>query len=185
MKGYATEGIRNVCLIGSQGDGKTSIAETLLFNAKATTRLGTIAEGNTVCDYSPEEIESCRRNFDNMTQPYKRIRKLGGVMAIGTDSGATTLVRMYSSSAVELELLVKHCDFTPMEAIVAATKNGALASFIGDKTGTIEPGKFADIIIVDGDPLKDIKILQDTNKIKMVMLEGKVEIERSLTPKIV
>jgi len=135
--------------------------------------------------YSPEEIESCRRNFDNMTQPYKKIRKLGGVMAIGTDSGATTLVRMYSSSAVELELLVKHCDFTPMEAIVAATKNGALASFIGDKTGTIEPGKFADIIIVDGDPLKDIKILQDTNKIKMVMLEGKVEIERSLTPKIV
>jgi imidazolonepropionase-like amidohydrolase len=124
------------------------------------------------------EIEWSRRGFDLMCQAYKRIRKLGGIMAIGTDSGAKTLVQMFSSSAVELELLVKHCDFTPMEAIVAATKNGALASFIGDKTGTIEPGKFADIIVVDGDPLADIKILQDTKKIKMVMLEGKVEIEQ-------
>ena len=54
----------------------------------------------------------------------------------------------------------------------------AMASFMDDKTGTIEPGKFADIIIVDGDPLTDIKVLQDREKIKIVMLEGKVEIER-------
>ncbi|MBA7671164.1 hypothetical protein ES703_79316 [subsurface metagenome] len=65
-----------------------------------------------------------------------------------------------------------------MDAIVAATKHGAMACFMGDETGTIEPGKFADIIIVDGDPLADIKILQDLERIKLVMLEGKVEIRR-------
>jgi len=81
-------------------------------------------------------------------------------------------------NAIELELLVKYCDFTPMDAIVTATKNGAMACFMGDKTGTIEPGKFADIIIIDGNPLADIKILQKVEKIKMVMLEGKVEIDR-------
>jgi imidazolonepropionase-like amidohydrolase len=127
---------------------------------------------------SPREIEHARSGFELMCQAYKRIRKAGGIMAIGTDSGGESLVQKLGSSAVELELLVKHCDFTPMEALITATKNGALASFIGNKTGTIEPGKFADIIVVDGDPLADIKVLQDTKKIKMVMLEGKVEIEQ-------
>jgi imidazolonepropionase-like amidohydrolase len=47
-----------------------------------------------------------------------------------------------------------------------------------DKTGTIEPGKCADIIIVDGDPSADISILQDREKIRMVMLGGKVAFER-------
>jgi imidazolonepropionase-like amidohydrolase len=47
-----------------------------------------------------------------------------------------------------------------------------------DNIGTIEPGKSADIIIVDGNPLADITILQNVEKIKMVMLEGKIEIAR-------
>ncbi|MBN1823636.1 MAG: elongation factor G [Endomicrobiales bacterium] len=57
MKNYASTDLRNVCIVGSQGDGKTSLAEALLFNSKVTNRLGTIAEGNTVCDSSEEEIE--------------------------------------------------------------------------------------------------------------------------------
>ncbi len=126
----------------------------------------------------PSEIEMGHKRVEQMPKGYKRVRKSGGILSIGTDSGGEVLVRRLGSSAVELELLVKQCDFTPMEAIVAATKNGAIASFIGDKTGTIEPGKFADIIVVDGDPLTDIKILQDKKKIKMVILEGKVEIDR-------
>jgi len=75
--------------------------------------------------------------------------------------------------------------FTPLygtlpDAIVAATKNGAKACFMGDKTGTIESGKLADIIVVNGDPLTDIKILQSPENIKMVMLEGKIEIRNNL-----
>ena len=79
-----------------------------------------------------------------------------------------------------IELLNKYCGFTPMEAIVAATKHGAEACFMGDKTGTIETGKYADIIIVDGNPLTDIKILQDVDKIKIVMLEGTIFVNRGL-----
>ena len=62
-----------------------------------------------------------------------------------------------------------------MDAIVAATKNGAKACFMGDNTGTIEPGKYADIIIVAGNPLENIAVLQDSEKIVTVMLEGKLE----------
>ncbi|MHB9154074.1 MAG: elongation factor G [Endomicrobiales bacterium] len=57
MKSYATQDLRNVCIIGSQGDGKTSLAEALLFNAGVTGRLGRIEEGNTVADFSDDEIE--------------------------------------------------------------------------------------------------------------------------------
>lgn len=57
MKGYPTEKIRNVLLFGHQGTGKTALAEALLFTSGATTRLGRIEDGNTVCDFEPEEIK--------------------------------------------------------------------------------------------------------------------------------
>ena len=111
------------------------------------------------------------------SETYKRIRRAGAILAAGTDYVGSPIMPL-GKNAIELELLVNYCDFTPMDAIVAATKNGAIACFMGDKTGTIEPGKFADIIIVDGNPLADIKILQNVEKIKMVMLEGRIEIDR-------
>ena len=58
--GYTPDKIRNITLLGHGGDGKTSLAESLLFLTKGTDRLGKIADGNTVCDYDPEEI---RRKF--------------------------------------------------------------------------------------------------------------------------
>ncbi|MFC1798309.1 amidohydrolase family protein [Thermodesulfobacteriota bacterium] len=48
----------------------------------------------------------------------------------------------------------------------------------GNITGTLEAGKYADILAIDGDPLKDICILQDKNKIKIVMKEGKIFVDR-------
>jgi len=48
--------IRNVGLIGHSGSGKTSLAEAMLYNSGAIDRLGKIDDGNTVCDYDPEEI---------------------------------------------------------------------------------------------------------------------------------
>lgn len=122
--------------------------------------------------------EWAKGKLEQMIQGYKKIRRMGGTMAIGTDIGGESLLENIDTSALELELLVKYCGFKPMEAIVAATKNSAMACFMGDKTGTIEPGKFADIIVIDGDPLKNIEVLQETDKIKMVMLEGKVEISK-------
>jgi len=125
------------------------------------------------------ELEVVKKTQVMAYDSYSRIHKAGLVLAAGTDSNATPGLEL-GKDAKELELLVKYCDFTPMEAIVAATKNGAMACFMGDKIGTVEPGKFADIIVVDGDPLADIKLLQDVERIKMVMLEGKVEVDRGL-----
>ncbi|HLD43874.1 MAG TPA: GTP-binding protein, partial [bacterium] len=57
MKVYKTENLRNVCLLGDKGVGKTTIAEAALFTAKLTTRLGKVDEGNTVVDYDQQEID--------------------------------------------------------------------------------------------------------------------------------
>ena len=79
----------------------------------------------------------------------------------------------HGEEAFELEMQVR-CGLSEMEAIVSSTRLNA--EFFGLNTGTVEKGKLADMILVDGDPLKNIKILQDVDNIKMVMLEGVVKV---------
>ena len=57
MSVYTAEKIRNICLLGHGGEGKSSLTESMLYLTKGTDRLGKIAEGNTISDYDPEEIK--------------------------------------------------------------------------------------------------------------------------------
>jgi imidazolonepropionase-like amidohydrolase len=70
--------------------------------------------------------------------------------------------------AYELECLVD-LGLSPMEAIVAATGSAAQACGLADHTGTLKPGKWADLIAVPGNPLQDITTL---NRVTLVMKEG-------------
>ena len=54
---YSAQNIRNICLLGHGGNGKTSLAESMLYLTGGTDRLGKPSDGNTVCDYDPEEIK--------------------------------------------------------------------------------------------------------------------------------
>lgn len=56
MKLYNAKDILNIAIAGHSGAGKTSIAEAMLYLSGATDRFGKVGEGNTVCDYDPEEI---------------------------------------------------------------------------------------------------------------------------------
>ena len=94
--------------------------------------------------------------------------------AMGTD-----ITRHPSSgtNASELAIYVS-LGLTEMEAIQTATRNAADALGLLDDLGTVEVGKIADIIVVDGNPLDDISRLQDVNRIKLVVKDGAVVVNR-------
>ena len=102
------------------------------------------------------------------------MHKAGIEIAMGTDMGYEPGM---GSNAYELEI---YCDLgmTPMEAIQTTTRNAARAIGMGDELGTIEDGKIADIVAVDGDPLADIRVLQGRENIQLVMRDGDVYIDR-------
>jgi len=103
---------------------------------------------------------------------FHRALEIGGVnICVGTDTGACGT--MPGDNAYELELL-NRWGLSEMNCIIAATKTNAELLGIIDKVGTIEKGKYADIIVVDKNPLKDIKILRNKEKIKLVMIGGKI-----------
>ena len=87
-------------------------------------------------------------------------------IAFGTDAG----VSKHGRNADEFELLVKY-GMPPVDALKAATVNAADLLGLAGEIGTIEPGKSADIIAVDGDPLTDVTVLKSVD---FVMASGEV-----------
>ena len=91
----------------------------------------------------------------------------GVKVVAGTDAGGF----VHGDNAREVELLVER-GMTPMQAIQAATGWAAECVDLAKELGTIEAGKLADILVVDGDPLRNIAVLRDREKIKLVMKGG-------------
>lgn len=89
---------------------------------------------------------------------------------MGSDSGATPVRAQGFSEHLELELMVQ-AGLTPLEAITAATRNGAKVLKIDNAFGTLAAGKCADFIVLDANPAKDIR---NTRKIFAVYKAGKL-----------
>jgi imidazolonepropionase-like amidohydrolase len=77
-------------------------------------------------------------------------------------------------NARDLELFVTEFGFSPAEALVAATNQGGAMMGRGDELGQLRAGFLADLIVVDGDPLEDIAVLQDRERINLVMKDGQI-----------
>ena len=65
------------------------------------------------------------------------------------------------------------CGLSPADTIVAATRNAAELLDLLDVTGTVEPGKAADLLVVDGDPLADVGILGDRDRLPGILKDGR------------
>ena len=110
---------------------------------------------------------------------FEKALKAGVLTAIGTDSGAPFVA--HGQNAKELEIFVRY-GMTEMQAIEAATRVAAQVMGLEDKLGTVESGKEADIIVVNADPLKDIRVLQDNDNINLVLKAGKIVVDRRNGP---
>jgi len=150
------------------GDSHTWIVPTLL------NRSDYVIEKNVQLGLPPSFINTQRTIQPHCFATFERMRESGVRIAMGTDIHN---VPEMGSAAKELELYVLH-GMSPMDAIGTATRNAAEALGLGNNLGTLEVGKLADLIVVRGNPLEDIRLLQDASNIALVMKEGRIYVDR-------
>ena len=102
-----------------------------------------------------------------------KILRAGGRIGLGGDYGFAW--NPHGDYAREISFFVRHVGFTPLEAIRCATKSGAEILGRSHEFGTLEAGKLADILVVDGDVLEDISILEDRRRFLAVMQGGVIK----------
>ncbi|MCD6578200.1 amidohydrolase family protein [bacterium] len=129
------------------------------------------------CDLPKYAIEKALRSRENRLKSFSKALKSGVKIALGSDSGMPFV--NHGDNAFEAMSMVE-AGMTVMQAIQSMTSCAAELIGISDKIGDITPGKLADIVIVDKNPLQDISVLNNKDNIKAVIKEGKIEIDRGL-----
>ena len=121
---------------------------------------------------TPDEVRAkiarVRDEFEYTCQAIPEAARAGVRMVVGDDFG--TPIMPHGDYIAEFELYVKTLGMAPLDVIRWATQNGAEAMGLGDRTGTLEVGKWSDLLIVDGDPLVDIGILADRANLLAIRL---------------
>ena len=116
-------------------------------------------------DHQIQKIDLARQqSVQGLTYAYKAGCKIG--------SGSDLLGDMMVQRAVEFEL--KGQVMKPMEVLLSATKVNAELFRMADKIGTVEPGKYADLIVVAGNPLRNLRVFQVQDNLKLIMKGGRV-----------
>ena len=121
------------------------------------------AEGNPVAQVEAREFR------EHHIETVQQAIRYGVRVVAGTDAGGW----FHGNNSVELDMLVD-AGMTPMQAIIAGTREAAACCGLEGDLGTLEAGKLADLIVVDGNPLSDITALQERESIRLVMKEGTV-----------
>jgi imidazolonepropionase-like amidohydrolase len=120
------------------------------------------------------DVSRMKRHFDGLIRVVERARRLGITILCGSDTGNNAFMPHGELHAKELEIFVAYCGFTPMEAIVAATRDNARTIGLADDVGVLEAGRLADIIILTRDPLADVRVLQGGRHLVRVIKDGKI-----------
>lgn len=120
-------------------------------------------------------VEKAREAKQAHLDSFLKAYKAGVKIAMGTD--AATPFNCHGNNAQELELMV-NAGMKPRDALVSATARGAELMGWGDRMGQVKPGFWADLILVDGNPLEDVKVLQDKRNIKLVIKGGEIQVDR-------
>jgi len=122
-------------------------------------------------------IDGHQETLDGGSESALRILRSGGRVGMGGDYGFGW--NPHGDYAKELTFFVRDVGFTPLEVITCATRTGAEIMGRADEFGTVEVGKLADLLVVDGDVMADISILEDRNRFIAVLQGGIVKAGRS------
>ena len=116
-------------------------------------------------DHQIQKIDLARQqSVQGLTYAYRAGCKIG--------SGSDLLGDMMSQRAVEFEL--KAQVMTPMETLLSATKVNAELFRMSDKIGTVESGKYADLLVVTGNPLRNLRVFQNPDNLRLIMKGGRI-----------
>jgi imidazolonepropionase-like amidohydrolase len=179
-----TQGVKNAVLAGVDNidHGMYLDDEAIeLMVERGTTLLPTLAVVDAIVRHGREDgvIESSVRKAERVQaahlESFRKAFAAGVTCGLGTDYLSAPASPM-GANAIELEIYVKKVGLSPMEAIVCATRNNATVLGLQNEIGTLEAGKQADLIVVDGDPLADITLLRDREKIVTVYKGGQAAV---------
>jgi imidazolonepropionase-like amidohydrolase len=109
-----------------------------------------------------------QRNLDLACKTYHALRKRGVRVVIGGDYGFAWTPQ--GTNARDLEHFVNLFGYSPAEALVCATRIGG--QMMGEELGLVREGYLADLLLVDGDPTRDVRIMQDRDRLVMIMKDG-------------
>ena len=122
-----------------------------------------IKPGSPITIAYERELEAC-------VESMKKMHRRGIRICIGGDYGFAWTPQ--GTNAKDIQTFVEMLGFSPMEAIQAATKYGGEIMGMADELGLTKEGYLADILLIDGDPLADVRILQDRSRILAIMKDG-------------
>ncbi len=125
-----------------------------------------IEEQGRLHGWSPNVLRKNEETTEAQRQGFAKCVEAGVKLAFGTDSGGYP----HRMAAKQFAYMVKY-GMTPMQAIQAATVVAAELMGWQDRVGALEPGRFADLVAVEGDPLEDVDVLTD---VALVMKGGKI-----------
>lgn len=131
--------------------------------------------------YAPPYIPEIHDQYPGETAAEKELNRIYGNLkkakakgiglTIGSDSFCSTLTPYGTTAIHEMYSFVEHAGLSPMDTIVAATKDGAEMLKVGSITGTLEAGKAADLLVLNGNPLENIRAVSVDN-MEIIMKEG-------------
>jgi imidazolonepropionase-like amidohydrolase len=143
-------------------------AMTLLVNMIEADDIG-------ISNISPAGRRHAEEERDSAINILSKFHRAGGTLICGSETGFS-MTPYGEWHTREMGLFVDHLGLTPMEAILCMTKNSSTTiPKHKDEIGTITPGKYADLLIVNGSPHKDISVLHDRSNIKTIIQGGEAK----------
>jgi imidazolonepropionase-like amidohydrolase len=142
----------------------TFLAPSMVFLAKL------LGDVDNVADATPAQLAPIRDDFENMRKMVPEANAAGVRLVLGDDYG--TILMPHGTYAAELEFYVRTVGIPPLDVIRWGTIHGAELMGRAHELGAVREGYLADLLVVDGDPIADVAVLQDRDRLRAILKGG-------------